>query len=124
MGRCGRHHPQTLTGRHPHRRGASCAGGPPTSRLLNGTFLPQSPTNQLAPMPAWSSVFRPNLFESKVAIVSGGGTGIGLAVTRELLGLGCEVFICSRSAEKLEAAVEAVSPASRSRLHTKVALSP
>ena len=75
-------------------------------------------------MPAWSSVFRPNLFESKVAIVSGGGTGIGLAVTRELLGLGCEVFICSRSAEKLEAAVEAVSPASRSRLHTKVTLSP
>jgi len=40
---------------------------------------------------AWivSSIFRENLFSGKTAIVTGGGTGIGHAVTQELLYLGC-----------------------------------
>jgi len=36
-----------------------------------------------------SSVFRNNLFCGKTAIVTGGGTGIGRAITQELLYLGC-----------------------------------
>ena len=36
-----------------------------------------------------SSVFRKNLFCGKAAVVTGGGTGIGRAITQELLYLGC-----------------------------------
>ena len=35
-----------------------------------------------------SSVFRKGLFEGRSAIVTGGGTGIGKAITEELLYLG------------------------------------
>ncbi|XP_041848042.1 peroxisomal trans-2-enoyl-CoA reductase [Melanotaenia boesemani] len=55
---------------------------------------------------AASSVFRPGLFNHKVAIVTGGGTGIGKAISAELLELGCNVVISSRKAERLEAAAE------------------
>ncbi|XP_056149640.1 peroxisomal trans-2-enoyl-CoA reductase [Lampris incognitus] len=55
---------------------------------------------------AASSVFRPGLFNNKVAIVTGGGTGIGKAITAELLDLGCKVVISSRKLERLEAAAQ------------------
>ncbi|CAB4066611.1 PECR [Lepeophtheirus salmonis] len=47
------------------------------------------------------SIFRPGLFNGKVALVTGGGTGIGKSITRELLSLGCNVAIASRNIDKL-----------------------
>ncbi|XP_034411513.1 peroxisomal trans-2-enoyl-CoA reductase isoform X3 [Cyclopterus lumpus] len=58
---------------------------------------------------AVSSVFRPGLFNNKVAIVTGGGTGIGKAISAELLELGCSVVISSRKADRLEAAAQEMS---------------
>jgi NAD(P)-dependent dehydrogenase (short-subunit alcohol dehydrogenase family) len=46
------------------------------------------------------SVFRPTLFSNKVALVTGGGTGIGRAITTELASLGATVVIASRNKEK------------------------
>ena len=47
------------------------------------------------------------------AVVSGGGTGLGLQITRELLSLGCDVLICSRSEQKLSAACAALAGVAR-----------
>ncbi|KAL7642423.1 UNVERIFIED_CONTAM: hypothetical protein RMT77_006984 [Armadillidium vulgare] len=56
------------------------------------------------------SIFRPNLFYGKVAIVTGGGTGIGKAITQELVTLGCKVVIASRKLDRLEATAKELSP--------------
>ncbi|MCA9591389.1 MAG: SDR family oxidoreductase [Myxococcales bacterium] len=57
-----------------------------------------------------ASIFRHGLFEGHVAIVTGGGSGIGLATALSLAELGASVAICGRSEEKLargKAALEA-----------------
>src|ERR1035437_3142385 len=51
-------------------------------------------------------MFAPGLFAGQVALVTGGGSGIGLATARELRKLGGRVAICGRKADKLEAALE------------------
>lgn len=51
------------------------------------------------------SVFRSDLFRQKVCLVTGGGSGIGRAISLELMQLGATVVIASRKKERLEAAV-------------------
>jgi len=50
------------------------------------------------------SVFRPGLFAGKVAVVTGGGSGIGRAIAAELVELGARVVIAARGEERLLAA--------------------
>src|SRR5580658_5278422 len=47
------------------------------------------------------SIFRPGLFDGQVAIVTGGGSGIGLAIAETLGELGAKVAILGRKAERL-----------------------
>lgn len=51
-----------------------------------------------------SRIFRDGLFEGQVAIVSGGGTGIGAAITREFARLGGHVVIASRKQDVIDRA--------------------
>jgi citronellol/citronellal dehydrogenase len=51
-----------------------------------------------------ANIFRQGLFDGHVAIVTGGGSGIGLATARVLAELGAKVAICGRKPEKLGAA--------------------
>lgn len=56
-----------------------------------------------------SSVFRADLMRDRVAIVTGGATGIGLAITEELVRLGARVVIASRKEERLQAAARGLA---------------
>src|SRR5687768_11474030 len=47
-------------------------------------------------------MFTPSLLKNQVAVVTGGGTGIGLAIARRLGELGARIVIGSRNAENLE----------------------
>lgn len=50
---------------------------------------------------AYQSVFRPGLFAGQVAIVTGGGSGIGRCTAHELSALGARVALVGRKPEKL-----------------------
>ena len=54
-------------------------------------------------------------FAGKVAIVTGGATGIGYATALQLARLGATVVICSRTVDELEAAAARIEAASGSR---------
>ena len=47
-------------------------------------------------------MFEPDLLKDQVAVVTGGGTGIGLAIAKRLGQLGARIAIASRNAENLE----------------------
>lgn len=48
-----------------------------------------------------SAIFRDDLLDGQVALVSGGGSGIGRATALELAGLGARVVVCGRREEPL-----------------------
>ena len=50
----------------------------------------------------YRSVFRPGLFDGTVAIVTGGGSGIGRCTAHELASLGAQVALIGRKPDKLE----------------------
>jgi NAD(P)-dependent dehydrogenase (short-subunit alcohol dehydrogenase family) len=55
------------------------------------------------------SLFRDDVLEGKVALVTGGGTGIGAAIARELGRQGATVVIASRKAANIEPAAAGLS---------------
>jgi peroxisomal 2,4-dienoyl-CoA reductase len=56
-------------------------------------------------------IFRENLLRDQVAIVTGGGTGIGLGISELLARLGAHVVIASRKAEHVEGAAQSIRDA-------------
>ena len=59
-----------------------------------------------APPPETQRVFAPGILRDQVWIVTGGGSGSGLATAHEMARLGARVAICGRTAAKLDAAAE------------------
>ncbi len=52
-----------------------------------------------------SEIFKPDLLAGQVALVSGGGSGLGRASAVELAALGAKVVVCGRRAEPLDETV-------------------
>jgi peroxisomal trans-2-enoyl-CoA reductase len=63
------------------------------------------------------SVFRPDLFAGTVALVTGGGSGIGKAIARELVQLGANVVIAARKRPRLDATAEELNALGGGRVH-------
>lgn len=62
---------------------------------------------------SYASVFRPGLFDGQVALVTGGGSGIGRCTAHELAALGAKVALVGRKAEKLAAVAAEIGRAAK-----------
>ncbi|MEM9704741.1 MAG: SDR family oxidoreductase [Pseudomonadota bacterium] len=58
-----------------------------------------------------ASIFSDDLLKDKVVLVSGGGSGIGQAISWAMAKAGAKVFICGRKQEKLRETTEALKVA-------------
>jgi NAD(P)-dependent dehydrogenase (short-subunit alcohol dehydrogenase family) len=54
-------------------------------------------------------MYSPTLFKNKIALVTGGRSGIGFAIAKQLLQLGASVMILSRKEAELKQAAESLS---------------
>ena len=66
----------------------------------------------------YTSIYRDGLFQDQVALVTGGGTGIGLCIATELAVLGATVVIAGRDVTKCQAAADAVNAKIAQRIIT------
>jgi NAD(P)-dependent dehydrogenase (short-subunit alcohol dehydrogenase family) len=73
------------------------------------TNADEAATPGLASLPDIRRTFGPDLLKGEVAVVTGGGSGLGYAIARDFLTLGADVVITSRSTERLASAEDRIT---------------
>jgi citronellol/citronellal dehydrogenase len=58
---------------------------------------------------SYDSIFRPDLFQGRVGLVTGAGSGIGRCIAHELASLGAHVIVTGRTLDKLEAVAQEIT---------------
>ena len=108
----------TAVGRRRRSRAASRRSSSRASRSRSSTCSAASSRSALRRAAAprrddgdASEIFAPGLLDGQVALVTGGGTGLGKAAARELARCGASVVLAGRRAEVLEAAAAEIGPA-------------
>jgi citronellol/citronellal dehydrogenase len=66
---------------------------------------------EIIPMSSYRSIFAPGLLHGQVAVVTGGGSGIGRCTAHELASLGAAVAIVGRTAARLDAVQDEIEGA-------------
>ncbi|QQS30161.1 MAG: SDR family oxidoreductase [Sphingobacteriales bacterium] len=55
-------------------------------------------------------MFAPHIFDDKIVVVTGGGSGIGMAIAGQFLKYGAKVYIASRKEERLQESLKTLQP--------------
>ncbi|XP_038202877.1 2,4-dienoyl-CoA reductase [(3E)-enoyl-CoA-producing], mitochondrial [Arvicola amphibius] len=84
-----------------------------TKTLYQSIDAPQSKFFQ----PRLKPMLPPNTFQGKVAFITGGGTGLGKAMTTFLSSLGAQCVIASRNIDVLKATAEEISSQTGNKVH-------
>ncbi|KAH0517650.1 2,4-dienoyl-CoA reductase, mitochondrial [Microtus ochrogaster] len=84
-----------------------------TKTLYQSIDAPQSKFFQ----PRLKPMLPPNTFQGKVAFITGGGTGLGKAMTTFLSSLGAQCVIASRNLDVLKATAEEISSQTGNKVH-------
>jgi 2,4-dienoyl-CoA reductase [(3E)-enoyl-CoA-producing], peroxisomal len=77
-------------------------------RHTDSSYAPTSPLSSMSSLPI-PSPFQPDCLRGRTAIVTGGGSGIGYEIARQLLRHGCRtVLLCGRRKQFLDDAVRSL----------------
>ena len=79
----------------------------PSDNLTPGDYQVKDPRAASAPL----NVFRAGLYDGQVAVVTGGGSGIGRGIADLLAALGAHVVLASRKQERVDAAAAEIRAA-------------
>ena len=98
------------------------AGGAAEGGDSASADVPATPMDKHKPVGAFlpaitSPMLPPGTFAGKVALVTGGGTGLGRAIAHTLSALGATVIICSRKLDVLTATAAAISGETGNAVH-------